>query len=296
MTIKHMKIFLEVYRNQNITKAAAVLNMTQPAVTRAVKEIEKYYGICLFERINQRLYITEGGTHLYSHAIHLVESFDQMEQELKNWDAGGSIRIGASIMVGNYLMPQLVKEFQVQFPETAVKVMIANGSTLQKKLLDNEIDIMILEGSSKNPDFIMQQIGFDRLVLIIPPGHQLEYQDVIMLDEIINYPVLLREKGSNVRTLVDNYFAVRNISLEPVWESASTQAIVKAVSCGIGVSFLPEQLVEADAKNGKIIIKKVKGLNLSRERYLVWHKRKHLTKAIRNFIELCEGGTGCKGQ
>lgn len=287
MTIKHMRIFLAVYRNRSVTKAAAILNMTQPAVTRSVKELEAHYGVCLFERINQRLFITESGTRLYSHAIHLIEAFDHMEQEMKNWDMLGSIRIGASVTIGNYLLPQVVKEYQTQYPDMNVQVLIANGGILQKKLLDSEVDIVLLEGASGNPDLNMRPIGSDRLVLIIPPGHPLEHREDVGLDEILNYPLLLREKGSTVRTLVDNYFAIRNLSLQPVWESASTQAIVRAVSCGIGLSFLPEQLVETDAESGNIVIKTITGVNLSREYYLVWHKKKHLTAALRSFIELC---------
>ncbi len=288
MTVKHMRIFLEVYRNENITKAAAILNMTQPAVTRTIKEIESYYGVCLFERMNQRLYKTESGTLLYAHAVHIVEAFDLMELDMKNRDIMGTIRIGSSITIGKYVMPQLVKQYQLKYTEMKAKVLISNGSILEEKLLDNELDLVLTEGCSKNPYFSTKLVGSDRLVLILPPGHPLNEKEQIRPFDVLDYPLLLREKGSTVRTLVDNYFTINNLALSPAWESTSTQAIVKAVSSGIGISFLPEQLVNNDVKKGAVIIKEVTGMDLNREYHLVWHKNKHLTKAMKNFISLCE--------
>ena len=74
MTIRHMRIFLEVYRMENITQAAKNLHMTQPAVTRAVQEIERHYGVMLFDRMNRRLFVTEAGRQFYAQALHIVES------------------------------------------------------------------------------------------------------------------------------------------------------------------------------------------------------------------------------
>lgn len=288
MTIKHMRIFLEVYRTQNMTKAAKILNMTQPAVTRAVKEVEIYYGLCLFERINRRLFITESGTRFYSHALHIMEAFDMMETELKSRDLSGTIHVGASITIGNYLLPQLTKEFQVKYPSRNVKVLVANGDRIQKKLLDNELDLAFIEGRTDHPDFVTKQVGSDRLVLITPPGHPVMQMEQVELEDLMSWPFLLREEGSTVRALIDSYFAVRGLTLHPLWESASTQAIVRAVSCGLGISFLPEQLAAADIRSGKVMTREIADTNLSREYHLIWHKNKHLTESLQNFIALCE--------
>ena len=81
MTIKHMKIFLQVYSTESITKAAELLHMTQPAVTRAIREMEQYYGVLLFERINHRLSRTVAGEEFYAHTVHIVEAFERMEKQ-----------------------------------------------------------------------------------------------------------------------------------------------------------------------------------------------------------------------
>lgn len=116
MTLRHMKIFLAVYQTQHITKAAQQLRMTQPAVTRAIQEIESYYGIRLFERINRKLYITQTGTMFYTYAVHIVDSFDQMEKGLRDWDQLGLLRVGTTIALGTDLLPRVLVRFQQSHP------------------------------------------------------------------------------------------------------------------------------------------------------------------------------------
>lgn len=147
MTLRHMKIFLAVYQTQHMTRAAQQLRMTQPAVTRTIQEIESYYGIRLFERINRKLYITEAGRLFYSYAIHIVDSFDQMEKGLRNWDQLGFLRVGASIAIGTELLPRVLVDFQRKYPHLRVRSTISNGSALQQALLDNELDFAVIEGN-----------------------------------------------------------------------------------------------------------------------------------------------------
>lgn len=104
MTLRHLQIFTEVYNTQNITQASQNLHITQPAVTRAVQELEQHYGVPLFERIRRRLSPTQAGQKLYGQAVHLLDTFDQMETCLKNWDAYGRIRIGATLTLGSTLL------------------------------------------------------------------------------------------------------------------------------------------------------------------------------------------------
>ena len=95
-----------------MTLAAEQLHLTQPAVTRVIKEIENYYGVCLFERLNRRLYVTESGRRLYAQALHLIDTFESMEKEMRNLDTFGLLRIGSTIALGSYLLPELIFIFQ----------------------------------------------------------------------------------------------------------------------------------------------------------------------------------------
>jgi DNA-binding transcriptional LysR family regulator len=264
-----MKIFLEVYQTENITRAARKLHMTQPAVTRAVQEIEKYYGICLFERINKRLSVTESGKRMYAHALHLVDAFETMEKELRNWDSFGVLRLGASVSLGNSLLPELVCSFRQLQPNIKAQVTISNVAGLQKALLENNLDIALIEGNVAEPDLHKELLSNDRLLLILPPRHPLLGPGEIKLKDLTAYDFLLREKGSAGRTLLDDIYSARGMALHPLWESASTQAIVKAVHYGIGISILPEQLVSQDIASGFVSTREIADQTFDREQYLV---------------------------
>lgn len=292
MTLRHMKVFLTVYKTQNMTLAAEQLHLTQPAVTRVIKEIENYYGVCLFERLNRRLYVTESGRRLYAQALHLIDTFESMEKEMRNLDTFGLLRIGSTIALGSYLLPELIFIFQKQIPQIQVQVTVSNRRTLQKMLLNNQLDIALIEGGVDDSHLHGEAFGGDRLVLITPPYHPLlKKKDVTLLD-LLAYPLLLREKNSSVRIFIEQLFAVEGLPpLNPHWESASTQAIVQAVSYGMGISLLPEPLVKRDILLGTVCTCSVVGADLCRQNYVVWDKHKFLTKATQEFIALCKKHT-----
>ena len=116
MTLRHMKIFVTVYQHSSVTKAAGELHLAQPSVSLAVKELEEYYGIRLFERIGRGISPTEAGSEFYSYALHIVSLFEDMEKKIKNWDTLGTIRIGTSITIGTHVLPALIKNYQETFP------------------------------------------------------------------------------------------------------------------------------------------------------------------------------------
>lgn len=287
MTIRHMKIFVQVYQLRNVTRAAECLHMTQPAVTRAIHEIENYYGICLFERMNRRLSPTETAHQLYAQALHIVDSFDAMDRELRNWDSFGILRVGASITLGNFLLPPLVCQFQKEHPNITVQATISNGESLQQKLLDNQLDIALVEGWLDDANLHTEEFHRDRMVLIVPPDHPLLSQQTVNLQDIPLYPLLLREEGSAGRRFLDGFFSARGMVLHPIWESVSTQALVKAVAYGLGISLLPEQLVRQDIADGHVCTHKIEDADLTRQHYLVWHKNKYLNSSLHSFIDLC---------
>ena len=102
MTLRHMRIFAEVYRTRNVTHAAQNLHMTQPAVTRAIQELEQHYGVRLFERLYRHLSSTEAAQRLYAQAVYLLDTFDHMEAAMRDWDSLGVVRGGGNGHAGQH--------------------------------------------------------------------------------------------------------------------------------------------------------------------------------------------------
>lgn len=291
MTLKHMRIFVTVYREMNVTRAADLLHMTQPAVSRSIQELENYYGIRLFERINHRLYRTKGSEAIYARALHIVNSFDEMEMGIKNWDEFGILRVGSSITLGNYFLPGIIETLHKSHPNLQIRAMISKGRNVYEAILDDKIDLAVVEGYVPDEFIHKEPIREDQLNLIVPPGHPLTVQSEVFIKDLVQYPLLMRESGSVGRMLLDRTFAMHGLPLVPSWESASTQALVHGVARGLGIAILPKQLIQSDITSGTVVSLPVSDETFIRKNYLIWHKQKYLTKMAQEFISLCRNET-----
>lgn len=291
MTLRHMKVFVAVYQTENVTKAAKMLNLTQPVVTRTIQEIEKYYGVCLFERINRRLHTTEVGKEFYSYALHIIDSFDQLEKGLRNWDELGVIRVGATSTLGNALLPEVLKTFRREHPALQVKARISNGARLRQALLDNQLDFALIEGEIRDENLCMQPIAEDKLVLIMPPEDPRKESPGLTLEALASDSLILREEGSMGRTLIERVYATHKLPVMPIIESVSTQAIIRAVHEGLGISFLPENLVQSAIDSGFVSTHVIENETFARENFIVWHKHKFLTNSAKELMAMAQSGS-----
>ena len=137
MTLRHMRIFIAVFQKSSITKAAQELHLAQPSVSLAIRELEDYYGVRLFERIGRHIYPTEAGKEFYSYAVHIVSLFEEMEKKIRNWDTLGILRIGSSITIGTRILPSLIARCQTAFPDLRVEAVVNNSTEIEKKILNN---------------------------------------------------------------------------------------------------------------------------------------------------------------
>lgn len=287
MTLRHMKIYVAVFQHSNITRAAEELHLAQPSVSLAVKELEEYYGVRLFERRGRRILPTEVGREFYGYALHIASLFDEMETRIKNWDRIGTLRIGTSITIGTHILPELLHRFQEQFPEVRTEAEINNSSLIERRVLDNAIDVGLIENQPEHEDICAVPFMRDELAAILPPGHALGRRKKITLEQLAEYPFLMREKGSAGREILDAAFALRQQAVHPIMESVSTQAIVRGVAEGLGVAVLPYLLVRRAIREGAVIQVSL-AEPMERNLNIIYHKSKYLTGNMNTFIELCK--------
>lgn len=287
MTIRHMKIFLSVYENNcNTTHAAEAMHMTQPAVSLAIKELEQYYGIRLFERIGRRLVITEVGQKFLSYARHISSMFDEMERGMRDWDAFGLLRVGASVTIGSQFLPSYVKTFYHCFPGTQIRVTIAPSRKLEEKLLSNELDMALIEGIAHEPSLLCEEYMEDELTVICPRG-QFEPWQELTLEQFRAQPFLLREHGSGTREVFERTIEEAGFSVTPSWEAISTTALINAVISGLGIAVLPYRLVLGAIQRGLVVPVRVQDLAFQRRFHIITHRSKFLTTSGKAFLDLC---------
>lgn len=288
MTIRHLKLYIEVYKTLNVTQAAENLNMTQPTVSRAIHELEEYYGTKFFDRINKRLYYTDAGNKFYSYATKTLEAYEHMEESMLNFREKEIIRIGATISIGSIILPRIISEFEKNHPEVQIKSYINNSEHLHELLKSNQVDFALMEGFVPNEHVLCEAFSEDSLVLLLPPDDPRGKYSEISLDDLKNDKFLLREKGSVGRNYVDVLFSSHGFPINPVMESISTHAIVRAVNAGIGVSILPMELVEHSITSGYVSSCRIRDIDLTRHNYIVWHEGKYITDKMKELMDLCK--------
>ncbi len=287
MTLRHIKIFVAVFRSSSITKAANELHLAQPSVSLSIRELEEYYGIHLFERIGRRIFPTESGKEFYGYALHIVSLFDDMEKKFRQWNTSGVLRIGASITIGTHMLPSLLNKFKSNFPELRTEVTINKSAVIENLLLENSIDLGMIEKQPEADNICAIPFTQDFLCAIVPPNHPLADFSHISLEQMAQYPFLMRDRGSAGREILDAFFSLKGITVKPVWESSSTQAIVGAVAQGLGVAVLPYLLVKKDIEENTVKYVPF-DKPLKRDLYIIYHKSKYLTDSMKSFIELSQ--------
>lgn len=288
MTLRHLKIFVAVCKTGSATAAGEKLYIAQPSISLAISELEDYYGIKLFDRIAKRLHITEAGKQFLQYATHIVDLFEDMEREVKNFDKMGVIRIGASITIGNYLLPDYITKFKQLYPKMDVKVMIDNTDKIQQYILSNQIDIGLIEGIVHSPYLLEEKFSDDELILICSNNHPFAQREGILLPQLQQEELILREVGSAGREIFDSTMITQGLEISPAWESSSTQAIVHAVQANLGVSVLPYLLVKDYIDRKEISQFQLKGIQFKRSFCVIYHCNKFLTESAKDFIAICK--------
>lgn len=287
MTLRHLRIFVTVCETGSATVAGERLYLAQPSVSLAISELEKYYGIKLFDRIAKRLHITDSGKQFLQYAAHIVELFDKLEDNVRQFESAGILRVGTSITVGNYLLPACVKAFELEYPNMKISAFIENSKSIEEKVLSNQIDLAIIEGVSHNSYLIAKTLKDDELVLICGVNHPFAHRNEVDITEVKDERLIMREKGSAGREIVDSLLQSHDMEIEPLWQSISTQAIVRAVKEGIGISILPRMLIEDGIERNEIKSVKIRDIPLNRKFTLIYHKNKYISQSMKAFINIC---------
>ncbi|NLP35959.1 MAG: LysR family transcriptional regulator [Clostridiales bacterium] len=286
MTIRHLKIFIEVVDCGKMSTAATKLFISQPTVSQAIKELEEHYGCLLFERLSKKLFITEKGKKLLSYARNVVKQFEDLEAMMLESNYVEKIRIGATNTVGNCILGDVIKVFREHNPQFEVFSYVGNTKEIEEKLLKSELDIGIVEGIVKSQDLISIPEVNDFLVLICSADHPLAKKETVELEDLKNENFIMREQGSGTRELFERYLLEKGVPIRIVSEANSSDTIKKAVIDSQYLAVLSIRLVEEEVKNGKIHV--IQNMNSDWDRYfsIVYHKNKHVTDEIEYLIEV----------
>lgn len=280
MTIRHLKIFTTVADLGGMSKAAKELHITQPSISQAIAELEKYYGVKLFERLSQKIYLTKEGELMLSFSRHILDSFEQMEAAMNQAVEKSSLRIGCSVSVGTCLIEEILDEAKERIPQCQISVIVTNSSEIEQLILANEVDVGIVEGILKNKDLVITPVCEDDLVLVCNMNHPLAKETMVTLDMLQGQDYASRESGSAERNQYEKLFEDSGLQLNRVFCSTNTEAIKNAVIHGRGIAVFSRRMVKQEVEHGEMVVIPVRNVAVKRNIDFVMHKNKYISNEI----------------
>ena len=260
MTIRHLKVFTAVADMGGMSAAAKKLHVSQPTVSQAIAELEKYYGVKLFERLSQKLYLTKEGELMLSFSRHILDSFNQMEEAMDRAVKKENLRIGCSVTVGTCLINDILDQAGIRMPHLSISVVVANSSDIERAILCNEVDIGIVEGILKSSELLITPVCKDELVIVCGSSHPLAKEKTVTPDMLAGQNYISRESGSAGRNQLEKLFEEQGLELVRTFCSTNTEAIKNAVIRGRGIAVLSERMIERERAAGDMVVLPVEGV------------------------------------
>lgn len=285
MTIRHLKVFICVCKHGNMTKAAEELFIAQPAVSNTISEIEKNYNVKLFDRINKRLFLTEEGKNLLIKAQEVVSSFDEFEEQANYSSKKPLLKIGSSLTIGKQKLPWLLRKLKENFDDIDFQISINQTSVIESKILGGTLDFAFIQGRPSDPNIKSKLVDCNTLIAVC--GKKYPMPDNVTLRELCKYDLLLREDESVSREFLDHIFALENLTVTPVMESISNQALISAAVQNLGVTIMPEALLTRQLNNGGLRKITVTDYEFTRNSYLIFHKNKTFGSVKKEIFDFC---------
>lgn len=285
MTLRNLEIFLSVATTLNMHTTSSMLNLSQPSISQAIKELENKYDILLFERLNKKLYLTNAGINLLSHAQEILQHKTDAERMLKELSSKKTINFGATITVGKSLAPKIVKTFEDKNSNIFLNVTVDNTEIIERLLLNSNLDIALVEGKIKSNDLKIIKLMQDDLKLVCHKDSKLASKKNLTAIDLNNVDFILREKGSGTRELLENSLALCNddVKINAKWVCHGFDSIIEALKLNLGITVLSERIINELPFKSDLRVLEINELNLSRDFNIVYHSKKTFLPHINLF-------------
>lgn len=253
---QHCLVFKVVAETKNITLSARKLHMSQPSISLQIQNLENQFGARFFDRTNKGVILTKEGEVFYAHVLKVLEILSSAREQISALakDQRRMIYLGATLTIGEYILPNILAYLHKHHPDVDFKVKIANTESISQDILEKNIHIGLIEGPApRHKDLKVETFWEDELVVVLANSHPWASRDTVTLAELPKERLVTREEGSGTRRVMEN--ALRDRGFDPdqlnvTMELGSTQAIKQLVSAGLGISVISSLTVnrESDRK------------------------------------------------
>lgn len=289
MADRRLQVFHAVARQLSFTKAAEVLFMTQPAVTFQIKQLEEHFNTRLFDRGHGRISLTPAGEVVLQYAEKILGLSSEMDVRLAEMtgEIGGSLLVGGSTTIAEFMLPRILGEFKVTYPNVRPRLLVANSETIETRVAEHTIDIGFIESPSHQPNLETEVCCEDELMVICSPKFPLAKYKEISPQYLVEHPYISREPGSGTREFTDAYLRKAGIALDQmklVTELGSPVALNGMVETGLGFAIASRASVAKAQRLGDLVAIPLKP-RLIRALSMVYPKEKFRSRLVTTFVE-----------
>ncbi len=293
MNLAWLQTFILIVEKKSLTKAARTLHLTQPAVSKQLNSLEKYYGASLLSRTSRCVEITEAGRMVFEYGKQILTIINESLADVRTLekDLHGSLIIGASTIPGEYILPAALGRFQALHPQVKARLEIADSTEVGQMTLDGKIEAGMIGITLENAALRQEYLFKDELVVIAPAEHPLTEKESITLENFLEEPFVVREAGSGTRMVLENKLKEAGIAPEKLkikLELGSTEAVVNAVAAGLGISLVSRFAVKNRIDTGEIAVINIVDLPLERGLYFITRRdqvQSPLVEAFYDFLK-----------
>ena len=287
-TLQQLRILKAIAVEKNFTKAAEGLYLSQPALSKQIKILEKSLDILLINRENNKISLTENGQVFLEYAERILALCEESCRALIDLENGerGNLTVGASQTIGTYLMPRVLALFAQIYPQMNLKVQVNSTRIIAKEILNRKIDIAVVGGKIPNElrkNLKVESFVKDEFSLIIPKSHPFAQKKEITKEDLYHLNFITLNANSTIRKFIDNILIQNEIDitkLKIILQLNSIEGIKTAVSLGLGAAFVSSSAIEKEIKLKRVEITKVKNIRITRTLSIISNPECYKSKAF----------------
>lgn len=257
MADRRLQVFHTVAKVMSFTKAAETLHMTQPAVTFQVKQLEDFFNTRLFDRTHNKITLTDAGRVVYEFSDNILELYEKMNSQVRDLtgEVSGSLVIGASTTIAEYMLPCLLGAFKKQFKDVNIRLQVGNTDAIVSMVENNMIDLGLVEAPVNNKNLEVEVCRIDEMQVICPMDHPLAKRTEVTIEDVRKYPFINREEGSGSRSVIDSYVREQGFSMSDfniVMELGAPESVKMAVEADVGLAIVSRTTLMKELKLGTL--------------------------------------------
>lgn len=294
LDFRQLETFIEVVNRKSFSKAAQKLYLTQPTVTSHIQNLENELGTFLLNRSGKNISPTEAGELLYKYALNIINMRNMAQFDLgaHKGKVQGHLEISSSSIPRHYVLPPLLKQFTDKYPDVTFTLSDFDSKKVVEGLLDGVTDFGIIGAKFPSPQLEYIELMEDKMYVVAPNNKNYPWEEYseLDIDFLLERKIILREKGSGTRELLENKLKEQGLDLDAFSVLAyieDIETIKKFIELGIGVSFISERAIKREVDLGILKPYSIKGLDLRRKFYFVYHKKRQLSPlslTFRDFV------------